>query len=180
MAYNPNNYTDVNTRIAQFWETYPNGRIHTEIVLINEREVVIKASAYTDRDDTRPASIDFAQESVADRGVNSSSWVENCSTSAIGRCLATLGFSPRGGSRASVEEMQKVIRVYKTKADTLALAGNLDGLRVLLQHAREDKAPVEAIAHIETLGKSLKEKGLPAESPGVPDGHQLPPTPEES
>ena len=176
MAYDPSKYTDVNTRIAQFWERYPNGRIHTEVVLINEREVVIKASAFTDREDPRPASIDFAQESVADRGVNSSSWVENCSTSAIGRCLATLGFSPRGGSRASVEEMQKVIRVYKAKADALALANDLDALRQLLQHAKEDKAPLEAIDHISRLGTALKEKGLPAESQGVPDGHQQPPT----
>jgi predicted esterase len=72
--------------------------------------------------------------------------------------------------------MQKVIRVYKSKADALALANDLDGLRQLLQHAREDKAPLEAIDHISRLGTSLKEKGLPAESRGVPDGHQLPPT----
>lgn len=156
MAWDTSKYTDVNTRIAQFWETYPNGRIHTEIVLINEREVVIKASAFTDRDDQRPASIDFAQESITDRGVNSTSWVENCSTSAIGRCLATLGFSPRGGARASVEEMQKVVRVYQQKADALALAGDLDGLRALLADAQANKAAHMAIDHITTLGQKLK------------------------
>lgn len=164
MAWNPAAYTDVNTRIGQFWELYPNGRIHTEIVLINEQQVVIKASAFTDRDDTRPASIDFAQESIADRGVNSTSWVENCSTSAIGRCLATLGFSPKGGSRASVEEMQKVVRVYKSKADALALAGDLAGLRALRDDAISNKAAADAVAHIEALGKSLKEKTSPVES----------------
>lgn len=164
MAYNPSAYTDVNTRISQFWDTYPNGRLHTEIVLINEREVVIKASAYTDRDDARPASIDFAQESVADRGVNSTSWVENCSTSAIGRCLATLGFSPKGGARASVEEMQKVVRVYKTKADALALAGDLAGLRALRDDAITNKAAADAVAHIEELGRALKEKTAQVES----------------
>jgi hypothetical protein len=155
MAWDTSKYTDVNTRITQFWEAYPNGRIHTEIVLINEREVVIKASAFTDRDDQRPASIDFAQESVADRGVNSTSWVENCSTSAIGRCLATLGFSPRGGARASIEEMQKVVRVYKQKADAYALAGDIQGLRSLLADAQANKAAAEAVDHIVRLGQEL-------------------------
>jgi hypothetical protein len=156
MAWDSSKYTDVNTRITQFWELYPNGRIHTEIVLINEQQVVIKASAYTDRDDQRPASIDFAQESVADRGVNSTSWVENCSTSAIGRCLATLGFSPRGGARASIEEMQKVVRVYQQKADALALAGDIEGLRRLLADAEANKAAADAVQHIIALGQQMK------------------------
>lgn len=152
MAWDASKYTDVNTRISQFWETYPLGRIHTEIVLINEREVVIKASVYTDRDDTRPASMDFAQESVSDRGVNSTSWVENCSTSAIGRALATLGFSPKGGARASIEEMQKVIRVWKQRADTAALSGDVDALRRMRAQAVADNLNHEIIEHITALG----------------------------
>lgn len=165
MAFDLSKYSDVNTRLALFWEQYPNGRIHTEIVLINEQQVVIKASAFTDREDPRPASIDFAQESVTDRGVNSTSWVENCSTSAIGRALATLGFSPKGGARASIEEMQKVVRVYKSKADALALAGDLDGLRGLLADAKNNKAAADAIEHITHLGIALaNEKAASVES----------------
>ena len=43
------NYEPVADRIAKFWEKHPNGRIHTEIKLINETEIVIMASVYTDR-----------------------------------------------------------------------------------------------------------------------------------
>ena len=62
MAFLPADYEPVDSRIHKFWNDYPQGRIHTEIVLINETEIVIKASIFADRDDPRPVSIDFAQE----------------------------------------------------------------------------------------------------------------------
>lgn len=160
--FNLDNYEPVADRIAKFWEKYPNGRLHTEVILINEKEVVMKASAYTDREDLRPASIDFAQENVAAKGVNATSWVENCATSALGRCLATLNFATRkdgGTSRASREEMQKVERAqrnYIFEANDLAGKGDLDGLRTLYVTAEQAKAPADVLSAIAELSKALK------------------------
>jgi len=107
--FNLNEYQTVQERVEIFRQLHPTGRIVNEIVLINEKEVVMKSSVYLDVNDAHPVAVDFAQENVASKGVNSTSWVENCATSAAGRALALLGggMSPKG-KKPSREEMAKV------------------------------------------------------------------------
>jgi hypothetical protein len=167
------NYEPVADRISKFWEKYPNGRLHTEIVLINETEIVIKASAYTDKDDSRPTAIDFAQETRGSSAINKTSFVENCATSALGRVLATLNFQPKKDGKAtrpSLEEMKKVtnlgdnlkkdeIRNYLNEATVAALSGNAMELRGIYAAAKSNGENATVLKQIEDLGKSLKEKG---------------------
>lgn len=168
MAYfDLSQYETVDSRIHRFWETYPAGRIHTEIVLINEKEVVIKASIFDNREDPRPVSIDFAQESVTAKGVNATSWVENCATSAIGRALATFSFSAKG-SRPSREEMTKAAgkpqEVIPAKTDaqliaeatTLAAHNDLDGLRRLYAQAERSKVTTGTLEAITEISNKMK------------------------
>ena len=168
MAYfDLSQYETVDSRIHRFWETYPAGRIHTEIVLINEKEVVIKASIFDNREDPRPVSIDFAQESVSAKGVNATSWVENCATSAIGRALATFSFSAKG-SRPSREEMSKAAgkpaEVIPSKSEPELIAeatklgayNDLDGLRRLYAQAERSKASKATLEAIEDISKVMK------------------------
>ena len=168
MAYfDLSQYETVDSRIHRFWETYPAGRIHTEIVLINEKEVVIKASIFDNREDPRPVSIDFAQESVSAKGVNATSWVENCATSAIGRALATFSFSAKG-SRPSREEMSNaagkpaVVIPRKSEPHLTADATNLgaytafDGLPRLYAQAERSKASKATLEAIEDISKVMK------------------------
>lgn len=161
------NYEPVADRIAKFWEKYPNGRLHTEIVLINEQEVVIKASAFTDREDSRAASIDFAQETRNSSAINKTSFIENCATSALGRCLATLNFQPKKDGKAirpSREEMTKAEVVSKpdTKSEfmtRLAFAKaqkDIEALRDLYKEAQAAKASAEVLADIKKAADSLK------------------------
>ena len=166
MAFLPTDYDPVDSRIHKFWELFPAGRIHTEIVLINETEVVIKASVYADREDPRPAAIDFAQETRNSSPVNKTSFIENCSTSAIGRALATLGFSPKGqNKRPSREEMEKVERLAKLSVvrdwdlelTALAELADLDGLRELRKDAVRSLQPKEFIAKLDAAGKALSD-----------------------
>lgn len=159
------NYQPVEERIRLFWEKYPAGRIHTEIVLINEQEIVIKASIFRDAEDTRPAAIDFAQETRGSSNINKQSFVENGSTSAIGRGLATLGFAPKG-ARPSREEMSKVSpirprRNFLNEAQALLMTEDLTGLQELYKVAIADKAAPADLEEITALGKKLADKGKP-------------------
>lgn len=160
------NYEPVADRIGKFWDKYPNGRLHTEIVLINETEIVIKASAFTDRDDPRPAAIDFAQETRGSSNINKQSFIENCSTSALGRVLATLNFQPKKDGKAvrpSREEMKAVSKasIDKTKdflsrATVHALGNNLELLRDVYKEAQAAGIDAEDLKKIADLAASLK------------------------
>jgi len=160
------NYEPVADRISKFWEKYPNGRLHTEIVLINETEIVIKASAYTDREDPRPAAIDFAQETRGSSSINKQSFIENCSTSALGRVLATLNFQPKKDGKAvrpSREEMKAVSKAsvaqtkdYLSLATVEALAGNLEALRAIYKDAQAAGVDADDLKKIADLASSLK------------------------
>lgn len=153
-------YEPVADRIQKFWKDHPTGRIHTEIKLINEQEIVIQASIYTDREDVRPASVDFAQETRGSSNINKTSFVENCATSAIGRALATLGYAPKeANKRPSREEMSKAIpaaqRNWASEATVLAGKKDVEGLRKLFLEARHAKAPEDLLKSIEGMAKSL-------------------------
>lgn len=118
MAFDLSQYQTVDERIHAFWLKYPNGRLHTEIVELTRNDlgqavqVIIKAMAWTDREDPIPASVDYAEETFGSNPVNRTSFIENCATSSLGRCLGTLGFSPKGeNKRPTQTEMTKVQRV---------------------------------------------------------------------
>lgn len=109
MGFNLADYQPVEDRNRQFWDKHPDGRVLTELVFHDGTRYVVRAEIYTDREDTRPAATGYAEEIVTTRGVNQTSALENCETSAEGRALARLGFAPKG-ARPSREEMDKANR----------------------------------------------------------------------
>ena len=111
MAFNLDEYTPVSERIKQFWIDHPNGAIHSELVYDDGTRCVIKTTLWLDKDDTQPTAIDYAEEILTDRGVNSTSRIENCATSSQGRSLAAAGYLGADWTKKpSREEMQKVVR----------------------------------------------------------------------
>ena len=112
-------YIPVHARIAEFYDKYPDGRIVTEIIRLNEDSgfVCIKAGAYRNRDDAEPSSTGHAFEVRGQGYVNTTSFIENGETSAVGRALANLGFKIDNGI-ASREEMQKVERMTEAPKPT--------------------------------------------------------------
>lgn len=152
MAWNLSEYEPVADRITRFWDQYPNGRIHTEIVLINEIQVVVKASVWRDITEPMASTIDFAQETIGSSNINKGSFLENCATSAIGRALADLGFSPKG-KRPSIEEM---VSAWMGQAKAAHAAKNIDALRAVYADAIQGKAPADTLEQIMKLASELK------------------------
>lgn len=109
MGFNLEDYETVEERLAKFWATYPDGRVETELIEAATNRFIVLAKVYRTEVDAKPWATGLAFETVSDRGVNATSALENCETSALGRCLANAGFAAKG-KRASREEMSKVYR----------------------------------------------------------------------
>ncbi len=103
-------YETVDQRLEKFWAKYPDGAILTELVAYKDDRFIFKASVYKTYADNVPFATGYAEESVSNRGVNSTSALENSESSAIGRALHTGGISKHseGKPRPSAEEMAKV------------------------------------------------------------------------
>ena len=108
--WNLENYETVEDRLIKFWKENPNGRIETELLEQTASRFIVKASVYRNESDEKVWATGLAEETVTARGVNQTSALENCETSAIGRALANSGYAAKG-KRASREEMGKVVRL---------------------------------------------------------------------
>jgi hypothetical protein len=105
--FNLEDYETVEERLARFWKEHEDGRIETTLVESTLQRFIVKASIYRTEVDAQAWTTGFAEETVSTRGVNSTSALENCETSAIGRALANAGYASKG-KRPSREEMSKV------------------------------------------------------------------------
>ena len=105
--FNLEDYETVEERLTKFWKEHEDGRIYTEIIEHTLQRFIVKASIYRTEVDAHPWTTGFAEETVSTRGVNSTSALENCETSAIGRALANANYASKG-KRPSRQEMAKV------------------------------------------------------------------------
>jgi hypothetical protein len=163
MGFNLADYEPVEKRISDFWAKYPNGRILTSIVQLDDKIIIMRADIFTDREDMRPVTADFAQEKIGGSGMTANSWLEICATSAIGRALADLDFAKKG-KRPSREEMTKA-KGHESKSewdkptDWVALASTtteLEDLRKLYSQAKAAKADDMALEFILQRSEDLK------------------------
>ena len=112
MGFDLSNYETVEQRLVRFWAAYPNGRVYTSMMNYTGDACVFYAELYADKEDKVPVATGYAEEVKSDRGVNATSFVENCETSAIGRAIANCPLqAPASGPRPSRNEMQKVERL---------------------------------------------------------------------
>ena len=105
--FNLEDYETVEERLVKYWKDHPDGQIHTSLLDSSGGRYIVIAQVYRTEADARPWTTGLAEETVAGRGVNATSALENCETSAIGRALANAGYATKG-KRASREEMSKV------------------------------------------------------------------------
>jgi ribosomal protein L35AE/L33A len=110
MAFDLSNYETVESRLARFWETHPEGRVETTLMNYDGESCIVRSIIWKHRDDANPTATGYAHEIHTERGVNMTSFVENAETSSLGRVLANMGYATQG-KRPSREEMQKVERL---------------------------------------------------------------------
>ena len=98
-------YKLIATRVAEFVAAKPDWSIVTEIMTLDEEKVIMKAVVKDESDRVRATG--YAEEYRSSSNINRTSALENCETSAIGRCLSACGFG--GTEYASAEEVANAI-----------------------------------------------------------------------
>ena len=123
-------YDTVEVRLKRFWGDHPDGAIITDMVSVtpDHKSVIVRAQVWFDKADAMPTGVGLAQETQGGNGPNSTSWLECCDTSAVGRALANCGYS--GDKRASREEMAKVNRGPVTTPSSRFTASGQSGSRI--------------------------------------------------
>jgi hypothetical protein len=116
IMFNLADYEPVEVRLEKFIKDYPDFRISTELEVIESNRYVVKAYLFKTATDSVAWATGLAEETVTSRGVNQTSALENCETSAIGRALANAGYAPKG-KRPSREEMTKVVKAPAPKVE---------------------------------------------------------------
>ena len=97
-------YSTVAKRIAEFRTKYPDHEIHTNLIENTDTRVVMSASIWHN---SRKISEGHAEEYRTASQINRTSALENCETSAVGRCLSFMGL---GGTQiASADEVVNAI-----------------------------------------------------------------------
>ena len=93
-------YSTVNERHKHLLQYFPEARFNEEVLFHDAERVIVKTELYIS--DTIYA-VGTAEEFRNSSFINKTSALENCSSSALGRCLAAFGLS--GSEYASAEEL---------------------------------------------------------------------------
>ena len=105
--YNLADYEPVEVRLERFIKEYPDFRIATELEVVEANRFIVKTYLFKNATDSVAWATGYAEERVTATGATSTSALEVCETSSIGRALANAGYSAKG-KRPSREEMRKV------------------------------------------------------------------------
>ena len=119
------NYRTVALRVNEFRSAYQDWGIHTEVVSVNDQSVVMKA--WITDPDGRVRGVGHAEEWRAASKINSTSALENCETSALGRALAAIGLA--GTEYASADEVAGAIHQQKVAESTDYLLDHMEAVR---------------------------------------------------
>ena len=99
-------YAEVKERVKAFRKLFPEGFITTTVLELSDARVVMKAEAGYYDEQHHPITLATGTAFEVKSGVvNTQSYVENCESSAVGRCLGMLGIGI-DTAIASADEMQ--------------------------------------------------------------------------
>ena len=116
------NYRMVSDRVKQFRSSgdYKGHRMETEMLFFDGNHFILKTSIIDPKGNV--ISDGIASEKVGSTQINTTSFAENCQTSAVGRALAFLDENLMGDSLPSAEELDGALKsqeVIKAKCDAV-------------------------------------------------------------
>jgi len=138
------NYATVATRLNAFRAICPDGTIDTTVCDVDDERVLIQAKIY-DETGHLLASGTAEEEKEASR-INSTSYVENCETSAIGRALANAGI----GSEENISSADELANALMNQRELLS------GKRLLSIYCSEHALDAAALSDEHGLDKVPK------------------------
>lgn len=113
-------YIEVNQRVKAFRMVYPTGFISTQLVSNENGVAIFKAECgYFEESLPIVLATGTAYEKEGSTFINKTSYIENCETSAVGRCLGMAGFGI-DASIASKEEVENAKANQNKKAKPAA------------------------------------------------------------
>jgi hypothetical protein len=169
--FNLADYEPVEVRLEKFIKDYPSFRISTELEVVEATRYIVKAYLFKNAEDGVAWATGYAEETVTSRGVNQTSALENCETSAIGRALANAGYAPKG-KRPSREEMSKVVatKVAKPPIQEVKADDQDYWTTPVNEYNKVVAAPVTLDKAMETIA-AVMGTGEAQESPSCKHGH---------
>ena len=159
--FNLADYETVEQRLEKYWKENPDGRIETELIEATATRFIVIARIFRTEADQRYWTSGLAFEHITERGVNATSALENCETSAIGRALANAGYATKG-KRASREEMSKVAnrepnKFEKRTADKVPVENPVDPWTI-----QQKDMPVNLDEALVQLNDGIKPEEIPS------------------
>ena len=109
-------YSTVNERHKHLLQYFPEARFNEEVLFHDAERVIVKTELYIS--DTIYA-VGTAEEFRNSSFINKTSALENCSSSALGRCLAAFGLS--GSEYASAEELVNALNNQKGSTQQVSI-----------------------------------------------------------
>jgi len=158
--FNLDDYQPVEERLALFIKDYEDFRVETELVSFQNDRYIVKAWLYRTYMDSTPFSSGLAEETISSRGVNATSALENCETSAIGRALANAGYASKG-KRASREEMVKVTKARLTESAEKHLTVVNESDPWTIKTVAAPATSAEAVATVKEIIGGTTDKDVP-------------------
>ena len=157
--FNLQDYETCEVRLDKWWKDNPDGRVATELISFQNGQYIVQAYLYRTFADSVAYSTGLAEEKITDRGVNATSALENCETSAIARALANANYAAKG-KRASREEMTKVAKQQMaTTKEYLPVEKEDDPWTI--KHVPAPTTSAEAVAVVKDIIGGTTDKDVP-------------------
>jgi len=108
MAWDLSSYEDVASLNRWFQDNFPAGRIHLAVEHLDvvNQEIFVRCDLYRDSNDPNPAVTNFARGKSSDYPKNMQRWwVEDTSTSAIGRAILLIKAADKTATKDSMRQV---------------------------------------------------------------------------
>ena len=162
MGFNLDNYEPVADRLARAHAEHNDLRVITDLVAVERTpdgkplQYIVRAQIWLG--DVLKAQ-DYAEEIVGSSPVNRTSALENCTTSAIGRALADMGYQGSLNGKASRPSREEMEKVERAQVEPVAPPVSPEQLS-LAKEAIDQVSGIQSVAELKMFYTGAQEAGL--------------------